>query len=207
MTTKKRIRSTEKKSRKQKRTLKRSVLIAIMVGVVGFLVFFFLTIFDYVYTPVGGKGGVAKKREREEVVLYFSDVNERFLVPEMRFIVRESDPRMRAEAIVKALIEGPKTGLVKTFPEQVVLKGVKIVGNTVTVDFGRELYKLHPGGTNAELATIYSLTNTVIANMPNMKTVKILVVGEDVPSIKGHVNTRHLLVPNREMIIDKMKEG
>lgn len=114
---------------------------------------------------------------------------------------------MRAEAIVKALIEGPKTGLVKTFPEQVVLKGVKIVGNTVTVDFGRELYKLHPeSGTNAELATIYSLTNTVIANMPNMKTVKIL-VGEDVPSIKGHVNTRHLLVPNREMIIDKMKEG
>jgi len=190
MTTRKRIRSREKKVRHQKRTLKRSVLIAIMVGIVAFLVFFFLAIFDYVYPPVGGKGELAKKREREEVILYFSDTNERFLAPEKRFIPKEANPRLRAEAIVRALIDGSKTGLVRTFPERVSLRGVKIAGDTIQVDFGRELYKLHPGGTNAELVTIYSLTNTMIANMPEMRAVKILVGGEAVSSLKGHVLLR-----------------
>jgi len=196
----------EKKNRRKKRTVRKSVLVMVLVALVGFLVFFFLTIFDLVYPPVGGKGTIAKK-EREEVVLYFSDTNERFLVSEKRYLPKETDNNRRAEALVKAIIEGSKTGLVRTIPEHVTLRGVKVTGDTVYVDFAKDLIARHPGGSAAEMATLYSLTHTLTENIPGVNGIKILVEGKEVPSIKGHIETRHLLTPDKDMIAERPKEG
>ncbi|MCX7982762.1 MAG: GerMN domain-containing protein [Syntrophales bacterium] len=206
MPSKKRFRSEDKKAKRQKKTIKRSLLLLMMLVFVGFLVFFFLTIFDIVYPPVGGKQAVVKK-EKEEVVLFFSDANERFLVSERRYIFKEVDPRMRTEAIVKALIDGPKTGLTRTMPEKVTVRGVKLEGDTAYVDFSRDLVERHPGGSAAEMATIYSLTHSVVVNVPSVKKVKILVEGQELPTIKGHVNTRRAFVPEKELVIERSQEG
>lgn len=177
-----------------------------MLLFVGFLVFFFLTIFDIVYPPVGGKQSMAKK-EKEEVIIFFSDGNERFLVPEKRYIVKETEPRLRVEALVKALIDGSKTGLTRTLPEKATVRSVKVAGDTVEVDFSRDLVDRHPGGSAAEMATIYSLVHTVTENVPQIKRVKILVEGKDLPSIKGHVDARRPFTPERELIVERSKEG
>ena len=206
MASKKQIRTATVKTRKQKKTMKKSVLVFVITALVGFLVFFFLTLFDYVYPPVGGQGAGAKKKEKEEVTVYFSDANERFLAPEKRYVPKEETPANAARELVKTLLDGSRTGLVNTFPEKVEVIGVKIDNGIASVSFNRNLLKNHPGGSAAEMATIYSLTNSLMDNIPEIKKVKILVAGKEIESIKGHIDTRQAFAPNRELIVQAKKE-
>jgi spore germination protein GerM len=165
------------------------------------LAFFFITLFDYIYPPTTGKYTAAKKKEKQEVTLFFSDANERFLVPEKRYIPREKEPEEQAQEMVKALIAGSKTGLVGTFPEKTELKSVKVEGgDMLVVNFRESLTANHPGGSAAEMSTIYSLTNTLIVNIPGIKRVKILIEGRERESLKGHIGLRHPFTMNRELI-------
>ncbi|MCX7635810.1 MAG: GerMN domain-containing protein, partial [Syntrophales bacterium] len=199
MATKRQRRNVEIRTRQSKKKMKKSLLVFIVTVLVGFLVFLFLTIYDYVYPPVDGSANLAKKKEKLEVTLYFSDANERFLVPEKRFIPKEDTTTSQAREIVKALLDGSKTGFVNTFPDKVEVLNVRIDGKTAFVSFSKNLVKQHPGGSASEMASIYSLTNTLTENIPEIKNVKILVAGKEIPSLKGHIDTRNPFTPNREL--------
>ena len=125
MATKKQRRTDEVKHKKTQKKRRFLLLSAINVASVVFLAIFFITLFDYIYPPATGKYTAAKKRDKQEVTLFFSDANERFLVPEKRFIPKEKEPEEQAQEMVKALLAGSKTGLVNTFPEKAELQGVK----------------------------------------------------------------------------------
>lgn len=201
MATKKQRRTAEVKHRKTKKGRKVLLLSAIVVVSVLFLAFFFITLFDYIYPPATGKQSAAKKRDRQEVTLFFSDANERFLVPEKRFIPKEKEPEEQAKELVMALIAGSKTGLTNTFPEKAELQGVKKEGEeTLAVNFREGLVALHPGGSAAEMATVYSLTNTLTANLPAIKKIRILIGGKEKESLKGHIGLRSPFMMNRELI-------
>jgi spore germination protein GerM len=201
MATKKQRRTDEVKHKKTKKQ-KRFLLLSVIVGVsVVFLALFFITLFDYIYPPATGKYTAAKKKEKLEVTLFFSDANERFLIPEKRFIPREKEPEEQAQEIVKALLTGSKTGLVGTFPEKAELQGVKMEGgDTLLVNFRESLAENHPGGSAAEMATIYSLTNTLTVNIPVIKKVKILIEGKERESLKGHIGLKNPFTVNKELI-------
>jgi hypothetical protein len=207
MASKRLRRTVEIKTKKQKKKMRKSVFFIVVSSLVGFLVFMFLTLFDYVYPPVNGKGAAGKKREKQAVVLYFSDGNERFLVPEKRFIPKEEKASAQGRELVKALIDGSKTGLINTFPEKVDVQHIRIENETAYVDFTKNLIKNHPGGSASEMATIFSLTNSLAENLPEIKKVKILVGGKEIPSIKGHIDTRQPFTPNRELVVQASKEG
>jgi hypothetical protein len=210
MATKKQRRTEEvkhKKTRKKRRFLLLSVIVIVSVV---FLAFFFITLFDYIYPPATGKYTAAKKREKQEVTLFFSDANERFLVPEKRFIPKEKEPEEQAQEMVKALISGSKTGLVNTFPDKAELSDVKMEGaDTLVVNFRDSLAANHPGGSDAEIATVYSLTNTLTVNLPVIKKVKILVGNKEKDSLKGHIGLKNPFSMNRELIAPapQPKEG
>ncbi|MBP8980191.1 MAG: GerMN domain-containing protein [Syntrophobacterales bacterium] len=206
MASKKQLRTATVKTKKQKKQMKKSILVLVITVLVGFLVFFFLTLFDYVYPPVGGQGAGARKKEKMEVVVYFSDANERFLTPEKRYVPKEDEPEGLARELVKTLLDGSRSGLVNTFPDKVEVLGVKIDDGTAKVSFNRNLPKNHPGGSASEMATIYSLTNTLTENIPAVKRVKILIAGKEIESLKGHIDTRQAFVPNRELIVQTRKE-
>jgi hypothetical protein len=201
MVTKKQRRTDEvkhKKTRKKRRFLLLSVMVVISVV---FLAIFFITLFDYIYPPAAGKSAAVKKRDKQEVTLFFSDANERFLVPEKRFIPREKETADKAQEIVRALLDGSKTGLVNTLPERAELQDVKVEGDdTLLVNFRESLETNHPGGSTAEMATVYSLTNTLTTNIPAVKKVKILIGGKERESLKGHIGLRHPFTMNRELI-------
>jgi hypothetical protein len=207
MASKRQRRTAEVKTKKQKKKMRKSVLFVVVTSLVGFLVFMFLTLFDYVSPPVDGKGTVGKKKEKQAVVLYFSDGNERFLVPEKRFIPKEEKASAQGRELVKALLDGSKTGLVNTLPEKADVQNVRVENETAFVDFNKNFVKNHPGGSAAEIATIYSLANTLTENMPGVKRIKILVSGKEILSIKGHIDTRQPFSPNRELIVQSSKEG
>ena len=204
MGTKKQRRTTDIRVKKKKKSFKRSVLFSIVTLIVIGLVIFFVVLFDYVFPPT--KDATAKRKEKQQIVLYFSDANERFLVPENRYIPKENNPDEQAREVVKALLVGSKTKLVNTFPQKVTLEELKIDKNQIAyVSFDRSLIQKHPGSSSSELATIYSLTNSLVQNVPEIKKVKLLVNGKEIESIKGHIDTRHPFSMNKELMAQGQK--
>lgn len=209
MVTKKQKRTEAVKHKKTKKKRRLFMLSVIVVVSVLCLAIFFITLFDYLYPPAAGKQA-SQKRDKLEVTLFFSDTQERFLVPEKRFVPKEKDLSGQAQEIVKALLAGSKTGLVNTFPEKAELNGIRLEGgDTLLVDFQENLVLNHPGGSAAEMATVYSLTNTLATNLPAIQKVKILINGKERASLKGHVGLLRPFTLNRELIVPAAppKEG
>ncbi|MGP8153445.1 MAG: GerMN domain-containing protein [Smithella sp.] len=200
MTTKKQLRSDNIREKKVKKSTRIIYLSFILGGIFVLLVVFFVTLFSALY-PTSDMDAI-KKKEKQIVQIYFSDQQERFLRPEKRFIFKENDVALQAKEIVKALLEGSKTGLVNTFPHGVNVIDVKIADNDIAfVNFSKSLTKLYEGSSASEMATIYSLTDSITQNIPSIKKVKILVDGKEQSSIKGHISTRKAFSPDLELII------
>lgn len=201
MGSKRQARSVDVKNKKKRKGVRILILSLIVFCALGFLIFFFLTLFDSVYPPVAGKGGQDRSREKQQVTLYFSDTNERFLIPEKRYIPRDGTQEGRAKEIIKALVDGSKTGLVNTFPLKTDIISVRIESDqTARVNFGQNLAANHPGGSASEMATVYSLTNSLIANIPEIKKVRILIEGKEQGALKGHIDIREPFSFNKEFV-------
>ena len=94
-----------------------------------------------------------------------------------------------ARAIVAALITGPQKGLIRTIPVGTELSAIYIDPHNVCyVDFSESITNKHPGGTNSELLTIYSVVNSLILNVSEINRVKILIDGNEAPTLAGHIN-------------------
>jgi hypothetical protein len=134
--------------------------------------------------------------------LYFGDANSDYLIPESRKVtLEEEDLKKKAKIIIEELIKGPKSNLFKTIPEGVVLRDITIKDNsTIIIDFSPELVSNHPGGSSAEIQTIYSIVNSILLNIPSLKEVKILVSGKTRETLKGHIDLRTPLGPNYSLL-------
>jgi len=132
-----------------------------------------------------------KSPDRITAHLYFSDSENAFLISEERALSARNRPEALGFQIVTALLEGPKQTLERTIPEGTLLRGFYILENrTAYVDLSREIQEGHPGGAKSELMTIYSLVNSLILNVPEIETVKILVEGKEAATLAGHVDLR-----------------
>lgn len=198
MASKRQRRTEEFKTRKKKKTFRLFFIVAAVLIGGGFLAFLFWALSDTLFPPDAQEA--AAKRERKDVVLFFSDANERFLVQEKRLVPKGKNTVAQAEEIVRALAEGPKMGSIRTIPAGAKLLGVRIDDGTAVLNFDNPLIEQHPGGTASEVATVYSLANTLAANLPEVKRIRIRVDGKDVTTIKGHIDLREPVTPNKELV-------
>ena len=206
MTTKRQRRSENIKEKKTKKSTRILYLSLILGGIFILLVLFFVTLFNLLFPPVDMDA--LKKKEKQIAKIYFSDPQERFLMPEKRYVIKENDDAAQVKEIVKALLEGSKAGLVNTFPAGVVLIDVKVGDAGIAfVNFSKNLIKKYQGGSTAEMATIYSLTNSITQNVPTIKKVKILVEGKELSSIKGHISTQKAFSPDLELLIPEKEKN
>lgn len=195
----KRQRRTEKfKTRKKKKTVRLFFIVAVVLIGGGFLAFLFWALSDTLFPPDAQEA--AARRERKEAVLLFSDANERFLVQERRLIPKGKDTAAQAEEIVRALVEGPKMGSIRTIPAGVRLLAVRVADGTAVLNFDSPFIEQHPGGTASEAATVYSLANTLALNLPEVKRIRIQVNGKDVTTIKGHIDLREPITPSQDLV-------
>jgi len=67
------------------------------------------------------------------------------------------------------------------------------------IDLTEEFTLNHPLGTWAEMTSIYSLVNTIIYNIKEVKFVKILIEGKEINDIAGHINTLYPLGFKKEI--------
>ena len=206
MSTKRQRRSVNFKDRQKKKSTRLAYLAAIIGGAVLVLVLFFVVLFNALFPAVDTEA--LKKKEKRVAEIYFSDLQERSLIAEKRHVVKEDDPAQQGAEIVKALLDGSKTGNLPTFPPHVTLRGIRLDKEGVAlVDFSADLIKFHPGGSTAEMVTIYSLTNTLTANVPDIKAVKILVEGKELSSIKGHISTINPFKPDPDLLVPIKEEN
>jgi spore germination protein GerM len=106
-----------------------------------------------------------------------------------------------ARSIVKALIKGPQISLARTIAADTELRAIYIISDGVCyVDLSQAVGKDHPGGCNSELLTIYSVVNSLILNVPEIKRVKLLIDGEEVQTLAGHIDLEFPLEANMLLI-------
>jgi spore germination protein GerM len=133
--------------------------------------------------------------------IYFADRNGRYLQAEERFFSGSERDIDRGRAIVEALIKGPKSGLMRTIPAGTQLRAFYLApGRRAYVDLSDSITEQYPGGCRSEILTLYSIVNSLILNMPEVSTVKVLVGGRDVPTLAGHIDIRFPFTSDMSLI-------
>lgn len=133
--------------------------------------------------------------------LFFAGRDNYFLMSELRIVPHSESPVDYARAIVTALIKGPQGKLVRTIATGTELRALYISPSGVSyIDLSQAAAKGHPGGCTSEFLTIYSIVNSLILNIPEIKRVKILVEGKEVPTLAGHIDLKQPLEANMLLI-------
>jgi len=140
-------------------------------------------------------------REKKMVTLYFSDSEGEYLVGEKREILKKREAREEAEETITELIKGPKGKLIPTLPLRTKLLSLQLDERGLAkVNFNKALSKDHPGGSSAEIMTVYSIVNSLTLNFPRIRRVQILIEGEVGVSIAGHLSLDQPVSPNLDLV-------
>lgn len=103
----------------------------------------------------------------------------------------------QATHILEALFGPPPDRLLSPVPSGTRLRAVYVTERgDAFVDVSREAAANHPGGSLDEIFTVYAIVNAVAANLPAINAVQILVEGQEVDTLAGHVDLRHPLQQN-----------
>jgi hypothetical protein len=126
-----------------------------------------------------------------EVSILFGDPDTDFLIAEKRTLTWDKDPEKRARLLMTELLRGPKGAAVRTTPDSTVLRSVSITSDGLAnADFSAQLASEHPGGSSSELLSVYSIVNTLVFNIEDIKRVQILIEGQAIDTIAGHMDCR-----------------
>jgi len=185
---------------------KMKVLLLLMVVGTGLLFFslFYQKIFNSL-TPWLEQWGVLG--ERKVVSLYFSDDEGEYLIGEKREILKRNRVEEEAKETLLWLIKGPKGKLISTLPPRTELLTLQLDEQGVaTVNFSHALSGDHPGGSSAEMITVYSIVNSLTLNFPEIKRVQFLVEGKAIETIAGHLSLKQPLSSNPDLIKEIKKK-
>lgn len=178
------------------------VLAAVVIGVI------IVMVTDQLRQGPTGAGPRANLRtiveqpfEKTTVHLYFADKDNDYLIAEQRALPHSEDPLAFGRSLVEALIQGPQKGLMRTLPEGTELRALFMVADeTLCIDLTEALREAHPGGSQTELLTIYSLVNTLVLNLPAIERVKILIGGREATTLAGHIDLQFPFSANMLLI-------
>jgi Sporulation and spore germination len=100
-----------------------------------------------------------------------------------------ADPVERSRQLLQALITSPPTPDQRTIPESTVLLGFYLLPDgTAVADFSDALASETPSGIVSEAMAVNSITQTLASNVPVLRRLKILIHGEEVETLAGHVD-------------------
>ena len=165
------------------------IAVSLAAAVVAGILLFFWLHDEPEETQLRRPESAAAGQETTVVHLYFADASGERLSAEERVLLAPADAAAFARMIVEALIEGPQGGLLRTIPEGTRLRALYLMEDgPAVVDLSADIVDQHPGGAGSELLTIFSLVNSLILNVEDVKTVRLLVSGEEVETLAGHID-------------------
>jgi hypothetical protein len=138
-----------------------------------------------------------------KATLYFASEDGMRLVPTQLEVPLAEGAVAQARSIIEAQLSAiAPEPLVSTIPKGAVLRGIFISErNEAFVDLDPAIRTSHPGGTLQELMTVYTIVNALLTNLPNLQDVQILIGGQEVDTLAGHVDLRRPLRKNEGLIL------
>ena len=140
---------------------------------------------------------------RIKATLYFASEDGLRLVPTERDVPLAAGAVAQARAIIEAQLSAePAAPLMSTIPKGATLRGVFVSErNEAFVDLDPVIKTAHAGGSHQELMTVYTIVNALLTNLPNLQEVQILIGGQEVDTLAGHVDLRRPLRKNVVLIL------
>ncbi|HUL32991.1 MAG TPA: GerMN domain-containing protein [Candidatus Eisenbacteria bacterium] len=99
------------------------------------------------------------------------------------------DPVLRAKQVLNTLLAGPVDADARTLPPDAALLAFYILQDgTGVADFSEELRTSIPSGIQSEQLAVESIVRTLEANVPQVQRLKILIHGQEVDTLAGHLD-------------------
>lgn len=124
-----------------------------------------------------------------EVTLFFPDAGSERLVPEKRRIPALDDQDL-AQKVLAALVAGPQDpDLQPALPPETQWYRVVLDDrhHWIIVDFTESVRQAHPGGSTAEVMSVYAIVNSLLANLKAYQRVWLLIEHQAQTVFKFHV--------------------
>lgn len=137
----------------------------------------------------------------QTVMLYFPSYDQGVLAGEARQMAWASDDVDRIREILLALIEGSRQGHSRAVSPSTSVRAVFLTPDgTAFLDFSSEALSDFAPGIESETLAVYSMVNSLAANIPAVKKVKITVQGQEVDTLDGHADLTDYFVPDPSRI-------
>jgi len=122
---------------------------------------------------------------------------------EKRDLAVTAAPKDRIRKIVAALLAGPvSSGAARPFPEGVMLGSVQLGADGIAyLDLRWDGHPDPPSsGSMEEMQRIYSLVDSITANVPQATRLVLLWNGAQRETFSGHLDTSRPLLPDRTLV-------
>ena len=204
-------------------SLRIKLLLIIMVGVLAAGIFYLRSLAHriFIQTPKQAEQAIRTRLHeaafeptsgpQQSALLYFPSLNDDRLIAEVRPITWAENDSDKVRQVLLALIEGPGQAppsgpeLSRPLPPSTNVRGVFLVSDGTTyVDFANDVLSgpqsassngLTPGIATETLA-VYSVVNSITANVPSVKRVRFLIQGQEVDTLDGHVDLTEAYAPD-----------
>ena len=113
-----------------------------------------------------------------------------------------SDPVLRSKQVLNTLLAGPVDADLRTLPPDAVLLAFYLLPNgTAIADFSEALATATPSGIQSEQLAVDSITKTLEANVPRVQRLKILIHGQEVETLAGHLDLTGTFLVNTSGVL------
>ena len=138
---------------------------------------------------------------KQLITLYFPSPDQERLVAERRSLTLAANDSDRIRQILLALIEGSTQEAGRALTPSAEVRAVFLTSEgTVYLDLSTaSLAGLLPG-IGSETLALYSIVNSLAANVPAVKKVKILVQGQEVETLDGHADLTREFTPDMSRV-------
>ena len=136
------------------------------------------------------------------VTLYYQGID-MLLGGEQRDVGLPENPAAAMAIVVRELFKPPANRAhAPSFPRDTVVRAAYLLPDgTAFVDLGGATLTQGWGtGSHEELMAVYAVVQTVTANFPEAKRVRILVNGEPAETLAGHINIARSLAPMPSLV-------
>src|SRR5256886_30809 len=126
-----------------------------------------------------------------------SDVCSSDLVPVTVELPLSNDPVLRSKQVLNTLLAGPVDAELRTLPPDALLLAFYLLPDgTAIADFSEALATSIPSGIVSEQLAVNSITRTLEANVPQVQRLKILIHGQEVETLAGHLDLAEAFIVN-----------
>jgi len=108
-----------------------------------------------------------------------------------------ADPVLRAKQVLNTLLAGPIDPEARTLPADAALLAFYLLPDgTGVADFSESMSTSIPSGIQSEQMAVDSITRTLEANVPQVQRLRILIHGQEMDTLAGHLDLTQTFLVN-----------